>query len=1244
MTDAPVADRLEAESLMVRVADEFIDRLNQGEQPDIEEYARRYPAIAGLLRQMLPALELMRATPACPGSEGEAVEAVVPLRSLGDFRILREVGRGGMGVVYEAEQISLNRRVALKVLPFAAALDAKQLQRFRNEAQAAGHLQHQHIVPVYAVGVERGVHYYAMQFIEGRTLAAMIADMRQPAGQSVAEDALQASICDHVEEPGRAASSAERARPESNAAPAAQTAIDRVTAPATEPLRNSRAYFRTVAQLGEQAAHALEHAHQLGVIHRDIKPANLLVDGRGSLWITDFGLACCQSSTKLTLTGDLVGTLRYMSPEQALAKRVPIDARTDVYSLGATLYEMLTLEPAFMGEDRQELLRQIAFDEPRPPRRVNAAVPAELETIVLKALAKVPAERYLTAQELADDLRRYLEDKPIQAKRPTLIQRTRKWARRHAGIAATAGVAGVVVLVVAVVLLLVSNYQVRQEQMRTKNEWTRAENALKEVRTSAAVMEKNLVLSLRALDEIFVQEGIDRASISPMLEQTDRRWLQSALGFYEEFARENVDNPLVLLDMVKAYLRIGVVRHSLGQYSPAEEALHKALAHLGQPGVNSAQTGEIKKLEALAYHRLGNLQRDLGNTAESESACRRCLGLCEQLAADLPANGEYQQMLGVELHSLAIASAERGRPAEAVPLLERAIRCQEKALRLGAAAPSSRTTLAQHHFLLGVVRMRQRQDAVAETSIRQAVAMDQAVLSEYPRSVEARVNQQVHALALCRLLRRTRRLPEARAECERLLAHIDKLVEEIPNLTDARDLLGESHAELGGILRDQGEAEQAAEALRRARDILEKLCASPGGTPSHRRHLSEALQALGVVLGELAHGEESIATLLQAADLAEKSLAQSPNTVEPQLNMAEACQNLGELLLDNSRNPEAERWLSRAQKLLERLVHDCPAVPRYRHDLAMNSNLLADVLRRTNRRAAARQRYLQALECSQRLSTEVPDVAIYLSTWGAVFHNLAGIEDDPKEASRMLEQAVRHQEEAVRLDPDKLLYRRFLRNHYSKWSEVLNQSGDRQGSTLMLDREIGLSEQLVADFPGEFDCQSRLGAALNNRANRLRGEKKWPEARQLLERAVQHQQRALQIAPGNAKARGFLGNHYYNLHGTLVQLNDHGGAVKAAAGYVQAGAPGDWQTFFRGARLIARCIPLAENDTQLSLEKRKDLVQSYGDQAVHWLRQARERGPLEAATVQSQADLKPLQSRGDFQRLLAEMKRNSGKL
>src|SRR5262249_43943686 len=223
----------------------------------------------------------------------------------------------------------------------------------------------------------------------------------------------------------------------------------------TERSTKQPAYFRSIARLGVQAAEALEHAHSFGIIHRDIKPANLLVDGRGTLWVTDFGLARLQNEVGLTLTGDLLGTLRYMSPEQALGKQGLVDQRSDIYSLGATLYELFTLQPVCPGDDRQEVLRQIEQEEPQPPRGLNAAMPADLETIVLKALVKEPDGRYATAQALADDLRRFLEDKPIQAKRPTSWQRIRKWVRRHQALVVTAGVATVIILLTLVVALVV---------------------------------------------------------------------------------------------------------------------------------------------------------------------------------------------------------------------------------------------------------------------------------------------------------------------------------------------------------------------------------------------------------------------------------------------------------------------------------------------------------------------------------------------------------------------------------------------------------------------------------------------------------------------------------------------------------------------------------------------------------------------------------------------------------------------
>jgi serine/threonine protein kinase len=502
------------------LVEELTARFQAGEPVDLEACLREHAEYADRLRPLLPALTLLgevsRSGPhlkadLLAGADGPEPPSGV----LGDFRIVREVGRGGMGVVYEAEQVSLGRRVALKVLPLAGGLDPRQLQRFRNEARAAAGLHHTNIVPVHAVGSERGVHFYAMQLIEGRTLAAVVKDRKSG-----------------IEDRG------------SPATPVASTAEARAAGttertPRSSTLDPPSAFFRQVAELAAQAAEALDYAHQMGVVHRDIKPANLMLDGRGAVWITDFGLAQLQTDAGLTLTGDLLGTLRYMSPEQALAKRVPIDHRTDVYSLGATLYELLTLRPVFDGADRQDLLRQIAFDDPAAPRRLNRAIPAELETVVLKALEKNPADRYATAQEMADDLRRMLADKPIQARRPTLLQRARKWARRHRDVVGTAaavlllaGFVGFVALAIGYAELDAA-YLAEAVQLKKAEEAAKAEQAATKKALDAAESESK---AKTAAESAAVAEGLAKlkAEKAAAAEKLANELAQKRLGQLEK--------------------------------------------------------------------------------------------------------------------------------------------------------------------------------------------------------------------------------------------------------------------------------------------------------------------------------------------------------------------------------------------------------------------------------------------------------------------------------------------------------------------------------------------------------------------------------------------------------------------------------------------------------------------------------------------------------------------------------------
>src|SRR5262249_27897334 len=348
-------------------------------------------------------------------------------------------------------------------------------------------------------------------------------------------------------------------------------------------------FCRTVVRLVAQAAEGLEYAHGVGVVHRDIKPANLLVDARGNVWITDFGLAQFHADAALTQSGDLLGTLRYMSPEQAGGPRGLLDHRTDVYALWATLYELLTLRPIFDGADRQTLLHQILHEEPRPPRSLDRSVPPELETVVLKAVAKAPAERYATARDFADDLHRFLRDEPILARRPTAVQRARKWLRRHPSVLA----AGAVLLVVLAGVSVVSAVLIRGAYERERR---RAEQA-----------EERFQLALRAVDELIQvseQELVDK----PGMEMLRKRLLESALISYQDLIAQRGDDPGAQAELAVTHQRVQKILDDLAVLQGAGQVFLLTNAVV----LDDLQlTGEQRdKLNDL-FHRLGKQAGEL---------------------------------------------------------------------------------------------------------------------------------------------------------------------------------------------------------------------------------------------------------------------------------------------------------------------------------------------------------------------------------------------------------------------------------------------------------------------------------------------------------------------------------------------------------------------------------------------------------------------------------------------------------
>jgi len=436
-----------------RLAEEFLARSRRGDRPTIGEYVALHPDRANEIRDLISALLMVEGarshadpTLGPDGASGRRGEPT--LERLGDFRIVREVGRGGMGVVYEAEQESLGRTVALKVLSKRSLAAADQVLRFLREARAAARLHHTNIVPVFGVGEHDGLHYYVMQFIRGPGLDEVIEEMRRlegPPGESSGDARTRVGIDRSAAEVARSLVGRPEDRPsgdDGEPPPAAPRPAG--VAPTSEP---SRRYARTVARMMMQAAEAIDHAHAQGILHRDVKPSNLLLDAQGTVWVTDFGLAKATEDDDLTRTGDLVGTLRYMAPERF---RGECDARSDVYSLGLTLYELLAGRPAFEVPERDQLIYRVTHTSPPRLWSVRPSVPRDLDTVVHKAIEREPKDRYATAGDFARDLGRFLADRPVKARRTSAAERLVRWSRRNP---APAGLGAAVLFLLAAIAI-----------------------------------------------------------------------------------------------------------------------------------------------------------------------------------------------------------------------------------------------------------------------------------------------------------------------------------------------------------------------------------------------------------------------------------------------------------------------------------------------------------------------------------------------------------------------------------------------------------------------------------------------------------------------------------------------------------------------------------------------------------------------------------------------------------------------
>jgi tetratricopeptide (TPR) repeat protein len=629
-------DLNDPERRLCEVLAAYFEAVKAGQAPEREVWLARYPDLAGQLAafleqqdRLLRMTEPLRTIAESAGYFGSHAIGPVPngngtshgrmsaaVHNFGDYELEGEIARGGMGVVYRARQISLNRLVALKVLPGGPLANNDDLRRFHMEAAAIAVLDHPNIVPIYEVGEHEGLSYFAMKLIDGASLA----------------QGLPASVADP----------------------------------------------RAAAQLLATVARAVYHAHQRGVLHRDLKPSNIVIDAQGQPHVTDFGLAKrVEGNSELTQSGAILGTPSYMAPEQASGNRKAITTATDVYGLGAVLYALLTGKPPFRGDTVLETLDQVRQQSPEPPSGVGRDVDRDLETICLKCLEKEPARRYGSALELAEDLERWLRGEPIAARPAGRLGRAWRWCRRNPALAVLAGatVASVILLLAGAGIGSLLLWRERGFTHRAleleQDQRHRAESSAAKAEQHGRAAVERLGNSMTGTTEVLFQLSSPKWSKVPEIRPLRVRVMETAIQDHELCIKEYCANPAFSMELAATYAHLAAVYAAWSAYSKASEMLAKAVAIDEARLVQAPADDEELWLLVGAYLHMGYYAHLDRRGPEAAEWCRKAITAFNRYLMMRP--DQYRAYNNLAWFLATCPVAELRNPQHAVELARRAI-------------------------------------------------------------------------------------------------------------------------------------------------------------------------------------------------------------------------------------------------------------------------------------------------------------------------------------------------------------------------------------------------------------------------------------------------------------------------------------------------------------------------------------------------------------------------------------------
>jgi tetratricopeptide (TPR) repeat protein len=946
---------------------EIVLREEAGQSPRLEEYQRRFPRWAA---QLADQFEVHRAiessgpgrpamTSGSPSARGP--DTVPAGRMVAGCEVLEVLGRGGMGVVYRAWQPGLNRVVALKMILAGAHASPAATARFRAEAEAVARLQHANIVQVFRLDEHDGLPCLVLEYVPGGTLAH---------------------------------------------------GLDGTPLPP-----------RRAAETAEILARAMHYAHGQGVVHRDLKPANVLLAADGTPRIADFGLAKLLEGAReaLTRTGEVLGTPSYMAPEQA-GGPARVGPAADVYALGAILYEMLTGRPPFRAETAQETLRQVVAEEPVPPGRLRPRLSRDLETICLRCLEKAPVKRYASAGDLADDLRRYLDGRPIRARRVGPVGRLARWAGRRPAVAALT--AAVALLAAAGVVGLVLSSR-NDRRLRLQAEARRVE------------AEENLSQARQVVDEMYTKvaaELEDRAG----MDAYQRTLLEKALRFYRTFALRRSGAPEVRHEAGEAGLRVGDIAIKLGRVGEGVAAYRDAVGLLEPLAGEFPEVPRYRETLARVLYRAGQMARNTSRTAEAESTLRRAVAILERLAAEAPEVAGYRAHLVAAHGNLGATLFQTGRLAEAEEEYRKARDLNEMLVREEPRVALHRSALGIAYINLSAIALRTGQWDEARSDLQRAVAEYEKLAAYETKRADYPFDLAEAFLTAGLVACETGRWGESLVAYRRAESLYAGLVAEHPDVSPYRKGLAKVRLGLGELHRKTGRTDEAEASLRQAVSLWEKLVADEPEVAENRSTLAACLNDLGLVFMSSGRADEAEAAYRRAVPLYERLAADHPEQATFTVPLGAIYGNVAEICKARREHWAALDWLDRSRRALEGALQVDARLANARLYLRNAHGTRAQILGSLARHAEALADWDRALELQRGLVRDA-DLPLFHSGRAEVLTALGRHAEALADWDRALESASAEGREGFRIDRALTLAR--MGDHARATAEVAGVAG-----------------------------------------------------------------------------------------------------------------------------------------------------------------------------------------------------------